>query len=233
MRPPAAFAIERLGEDALLLRLGDGIDAACSARVHAWAAVLSADRPCWLRDLVPAYASLALFVDGATVGGDADPLDEAERWLRARLAADAEVAGSRRGGRLVDIPVHYGGDDGPDLAAVAAHAGLHMDDVVALHCGADYLVAMLGFAPGFPYLLGLDPRLATPRREVPRTHVPAGSIGIGGAQTGVYPRAGPGGWQLIGRTAITLFDAARDPPAFLAPGDRVRFVAIGGGDRGA
>lgn len=214
--------VERLGEDALLLRLDETIDAGTNARVHALAARIAGQRPPWLRDIVPAYASLALFVDAEAFADDADPLAEAERWLDAMV--DRGDAPAHAAGRLVEIPVHYGGEDGPDLATVAEQAGLSPGDVVAIHSAGEYRVAMLGFAPGFPYLIGLDPRLATPRLGSPRARVPAGSVGIGGAQTGIYPRSGPGGWQLIGRTGMTLFDATRDPPAALAPGDRVRFV---------
>jgi KipI family sensor histidine kinase inhibitor len=128
--------------------------------------------------------------------------------------------------RLVEIPVCYGGDFGPDLDALADHARLGAEEVVERHAGAMYTVAMLGFAPGFPYLFGLDPALHMPRRASPRTRVPAGSVAIGGAQTGIYPSELPGGWQLIGRTPLVLFDADRDPPSLLMPGDRVRFVAI-------
>jgi inhibitor of KinA len=217
-----SWQVERLGEDALLLRLGDTIDPGINDRVHALATRIAARRPAWLRDLVPAYASLALFVDGDTLIDGVDPLEDAEAWLAA--LGDDEVADHRPASRVVEIPVRYGGDDGPDLDEVATQAGMAMDDVVAVHAAGEYSVAMLGFAPGFPYLLGLDPRLATPRLDTPRARVPAGSVGIGGAQTGIYPRSGPGGWRLIGRTTMTLFDAARDPPAALSPGDRVRFV---------
>jgi KipI family sensor histidine kinase inhibitor len=226
----AGFATERLGEDALLLRLGDTIDEAINARVHALAARIAASRPPWLRDLVPAYASLALFVDGDAFADDVDPLTEAGRWLDAQPLATDEVDDRERldaDDRVIEIPVRYGGEDGPDIDAVATHAGLSVDDVIALHCKHEYRVAMLGFAPGFPYLLGMDSRLAMPRLPTPRARVAAGSVGIGGAQTGIYPRSGPGGWRLIGRTTMALFDAAREPPAALAPGDRVRFVAIG------
>jgi KipI family sensor histidine kinase inhibitor len=226
----AGFATERLGEDALLLRLGDTIDEAINARVHALAARIAASRPPWLRDLVPAYASLALFVDGDAFADDVDPLTEAGRWLDAQPLATDEVDDRERldaDDRVIEIPVRYGGEDGPDIDAVATHAGLSVDDVIALHCKNEYRVAMLGFAPGFPYLLGMDSRLAMPRLSTPRAQVAAGSVGIGGAQTGIYPRNGPGGWRLIGRTTMTLFDAAREPPAALAPGDRVRFVAVG------
>ncbi|WIG55610.1 MAG: Allophanate hydrolase 2 subunit 1 [Rhodanobacteraceae bacterium] len=128
------------------------------------------------------------------------------------------------------IPVCYGGDCGPDIDAIAEHAGLVRDEVIARHAAAEYTVAMLGFAPGFPYLLGLDAALHVPRRATPRTRVPAGSVAIGGAQTGIYPCELPGGWHLIGRTPLALFDPRRDPPCLLAPGDRVRFRAIDAGE---
>lgn len=126
-------------------------------------------------------------------------------------------------GRRVEVPVVY---DGQDLPEICRLTGLTAGDVVARHTAPEYVVAFLGFAPGFPYLVGLDPALHVPRRATPRTAVPAGSVGLAGGQTGVYPRATPGGWQLLGRTAVVLFDADREPPALLAPGDRLRFVAV-------
>jgi KipI family sensor histidine kinase inhibitor len=126
-------------------------------------------------------------------------------------------------GRLVEVPVVY---DGADLPEVARLTGLTEDEVVARHTAVEYLVAFLGFAPGFPYLVGLDPALHVPRRATPRTRVPAGSVGLAGAQTGIYPQPTPGGWQLLGRTDVVLFDADRDPPALLAAGDRLRFVPV-------
>jgi KipI family sensor histidine kinase inhibitor len=222
--PRVPPTIEPLGEDALLLRFGDSIDIDTNARVHAAARCIEAARPQWLCDIVPAYASLALFVDVARIPSGADPLDVGTRWLRTlQQDDDALVARSR----VVDIPVHYGGTDGADLDAVAAHAGLVLEEVIARHAAVEYRVAMLGFAPGFPYLLGLDPLLAMPRLDTPRLQVAAGSVGIGGLQTGIYPRSGPGGWRIIGRTDATLFDATRASPALLAPGDRVRLVPTG------
>ena len=126
----------------------------------------------------------------------------------------------------MDIPVRYGGADGPDLDGVAYHAGLDADAVVRMHADAEYTVHMIGFAPGFPYLAGLPPQLATPRRASPRARVPAGSVGIAGSQTGIYPLSTPGGWRLIGRTDARLFRPAHEPPTLLAVGDRVRFVPI-------
>ncbi|WP_159016061.1 5-oxoprolinase subunit PxpB [Cognatiluteimonas profundi] len=213
-------AIDRLGEDALLLRFGDAIDASTNARVHALSRQIARIRPAWLLDIVPAYATLALFLD-IDAHPDLDMQADAIGWLRRQ----AFVESSSDEGRLVRIPVRYGGDDGPDLADVAAHAGMTVADVVALHASGRYTVAMLGFAPGFPYLLGLDKTLAMPRLATPRLHVQAGSVGIGGEQAGIYPRSGPGGWRIIGRTSKLLFDPAREPPALLAPGDRVEFVS--------
>lgn len=215
----------RLGEDALLLRLGDGIDAATNARVHTLAARIDALRPSWLRDLVPAYASLALFVDADAFADGDDPLAHAEAWLRALPPDDRDSTSLP--GRLHEIPVRYGGEHGPDLDALAEHAGLSPRAAVELHAATEYRVAMLGFAPGFPYLLGLDPRLAMPRLATPRQRVEAGSVGIGGEQTGIYPRPGPGGWRIIGRTDAVLFDPARESPSLLAPGGRLRFVPSG------
>ncbi len=216
--------IERLGDAALLLRFGDRIDAAVNRRVHAWAAMLSSQAPDWLIELTPAYASLALHVDVAH-SFESDPLDAAIAWISARLSQPLPDT-IEDAVRTLAIPVLYGGDEGPDLAALSAHAGITIEDAVARHTSVDYSVAMLGFAPGFPYLLGLDATLAMPRMSTPRTRVPAGSVGIGGTQTGIYPQAGPGGWRLIGRTPLRLFDVARDPPSLLRAGDRVRFVAI-------
>ena len=124
------------------------------------------------------------------------------------------------------IPVAYGGEYGPDLETVAEHAGLTSEQVIEIHSGTDYHVFMLGFAPGFPYLGGMDPRIACPRLATPRTLVPAGAVGIAESQTGVYPNASPGGWQLIGRTPMALFDVKADPPAAMLPGTKVNFVAI-------
>ena len=218
-------AVEPLGESALLVRFGDRIDPELNRLVHALDASVRAQPAAWLVDCVPAYASLALFFDPDAFDPALDPLVEATRWVRAQIEG---MSSTRPGaaGRSVEIPVRYGGTSGPDLSDVAAHAGLTAVEVIKRHTQAEYRVALLGFAPGFPYLLGLDPALAMPRLSQPRTHVAAGSVGIGGAQTGIYPRSGPGGWRLIGRTEAALFDPARDPPSLLRPGDRVRFVAV-------
>lgn len=221
MNPSRDLRVEAIADDALLLRLGDAIDGPTNACVHAVAARLGARPPSWLRDLVPAYASVGVFFDDSQVQADA-----VESWLRAALAPLPGGPGSATAARTVEVPVVYGGEAGPDLESAAAELGLDPAKLAARHAAGEYTVAMIGFAPGFPYLLGLDPALALPRLATPRTTVPAGSVGIGGAQTGIYPRESPGGWRLIGRTPLTLFDPMCEPPALLAPGDRVRFVAV-------
>ena len=218
--------IEALGDQALLVRLGERIDPAINRRVHALAARILEHRPPWLLDCVPAYASLAVFFDAAQFPDRCDPSTSVQAWLEPLLSAagDADTA---EPGRLFEIPVCYGRDCGPDLQEVATASGFDADEVIARHHAPIYTVAMIGFAAGFPYLLGLDPALSMPRLATPRASLAAGSVAIGGGQTGIYPRASPGGWRIIGRTPLNLFDARRDPPALLAPGDRVRFVPVG------
>jgi inhibitor of KinA len=151
-----------------------------------------------------------------------------EEELRARIEALLEETSTSTNDntRIVELPLCYDGEFGPDLATVAEHSGLSPDDVIARHLGGEYLVAMLGFAPGFPYLRGLPTELATPRRASPRLKIPAGSVGIAGTQTGIYPQETPGGWQVIGCTPACLFALDQTPPVLLQPGDRVRFRRI-------
>jgi inhibitor of KinA len=217
----AAPPVEALGDAAVLVRLGEHIDEPTLRRVRAATARLARLALPAVSDVVAAFNTVAVHYDPA----------QANHARIAGLVADAlrelddEVLPEPR---THVIPVRYGGGSGPDLERVAAHAGIALADVVRRHTAREYLVYMIGFAPGFPYLGGLDPALACPRRETPRTHVPAGSVGIGGSQTGIYPVESPGGWQLIGRTVVALFDATRTPPALLVPGDRVRFTSVNG-----
>ncbi len=146
-----------------------------------------------------------------------DALERLQRWWEESEALEPDS-------RAIEIPVVYGGAQGPDLEEVARHSGLTPRQVVELHASVDYVVWFLGFQPGFPYLGGLPEQLITPRRAEPRLLVPAGSVGIGGAQTGIYPLPTPGGWQLIGTTPLALFDPAKSEPVLLRPGDSVRFI---------
>lgn len=213
--------ISPLGDSAVVIRLGDGIDAAMTGRARALARNLEENPLPGLTDVVPAFASVAVFFQQPISDLPALEQDVAARVTRIE-SGETSVAPVR----TLEIPVCYGGEWGPDLEAVARHTGLSGEQVVATHYGGDYLVHAIGFLPGFPYLGGLPATLATPRRSTPRPKVPAGSVGIGGAQTGVYPLASPGGWNLIGRTPLPLFDATRPEPALLQAGDRVRFVPI-------
>jgi KipI family sensor histidine kinase inhibitor len=216
--------IEPLGERVLLLQLGAAIDPALNARVHALVAALRAAALAGVDDIVPAFSSLALHYDPSAWQGPPAP------WRRfAAAVADVlqhATADLPSTASCIELPVRYGGVHGPDLDAVARHARLSPEEVVRRHAAPTYRVAMIGFAPGFPYLLGLDPALATPRLHTPRMRVPAGSVAIGGAQAGIYPSALPGGWQLIGCTPLRLFDPAREPACLLAAGDGVRFRPV-------
>jgi len=230
MRTACPPTPEPLGDAAVVFRVADRWSAAAGDLVRRAAALLAADPPPGVTDVLPTFVTLAVFFDPAC----ADPRRVIE-GVRTRLGdrfdrGDADDSADAGGATRppLEVAVEYGGAAGPDLEAVAGMVGLSPADVVALHAGADHAVGMIGFAPGFPYLLGLPERLAIPRRAAPRTRVAAGSVAIAAGQTGIYPRSGPGGWHVIGRTALPLFDPWRDPPALLRAGDRVRFVPVAG-----
>jgi len=209
--------IQPASDRSLLLTFGDEISLDAHLAVARLTRCLQGVRG--ILNLHPAYTSVLV---------DFDPRlhshAQMEALVRERLASyeDAPPPEPRR----VEIPVRYGGESGPDLGDVARHTGLSVDRVVELHAAAEYLVYFVGFATCFPYLGGLPPELATPRLAAPRKQVPAGSVAIGGAQAGIYPLASPGGWRLIGRTHLKLFDPSASPPPLLRMGDRVRFVPM-------
>jgi inhibitor of KinA len=226
--------VDRVGDAALLVTLGDELDLALNARAHRIAEELAQLRAAGsvqgIGTPVPGHASVL-------VPFDPDLLDESTlRTLLGPLVARTDApgvgadagagagAGAGSDGRLHVIPVRYGGEDGPDLPEVAARTGLTEDEVVRLHSSMELRVLVLGFVPGFPYLGLLPATLDVPRRPTPRVHVPAGSVAIAGLQSVIYPFETPGGWNLIGRTETPIWDPRLEPPALLAPGDRVRFV---------
>lgn len=220
-----------MGDRAVLFTLGNQVDADVNARVLALARATRGLGLPGIVDVVPAYASFVVHYDPrAWISAGRAPAAALAAALESRLSRlsrrESVIATDRSSARERVIPTAYGGRYGPDLELVARQCGLTTDDVIARHCAAVYTVAFIGFAPGFPYLLGLDEALVTPRRATPRARVEPGAVGIAANQTGVYPLATPGGWQIIGRTPRRLFDAARDPPTWLAAGDRVRFVPI-------
>ncbi len=205
------------GDAALLIYLGDGIDPEVNRRVRALAAVLAGNPLAGVREVLAAYHCLQVQFDPAK----AEPA-KIQAWASEILAA-MPVA-THEEPHVVEVPVVYGGEHGPDLDFVARHSGLTSKEVVARHSAPEYLCYVVGFTPAFPFLGGMDSDLPCPRMESPRLDLPAGAVGIGGAQTGLYPMGGPGGWRIIGRTPLLVYDPRRDPPGLIKAGDRVRFL---------
>ena len=214
-----------VGESAFTVEFGDAVDIVLNRQVHALDRALAINPIAGIVETVPTYRSLLVTYDPgrSSVGAMRDALSQALASLTTTSLPE---------GRLVEVPVRYGGMWGPDLETVAAHCGISTREVIRQHAEPVYHVAMLGFAPGFAYLLGLPPALATPRLATPRVRVPPGSVGIAGAQTGIYALETPGGWRIVGQTGLALFDPARrdetgrHDPFLLHAGDRVRFVPL-------
>jgi KipI family sensor histidine kinase inhibitor len=214
------FRLLPFGDAALTVEFGNEIDPALNERVIAFADALRARGWPGVIDIVPTYRSVTIHVDPLLL----DVATLADRLHELSPTLLRHTAHSRTRHR---IPVLYGGEWGPDLEELASSAKLSVADVISLHTSVEYRVYMLGFSPGFPYLGTVPERLAMPRLATPRTSVPAGSVGIAGGQTGIYPTATPGGWRLIGRTPVTLYRPADSKPFLLSPGDLVRFEPIG------
>jgi inhibitor of KinA len=231
--------ITALGDSALIVRLRDQFKDAPEETLdevlRAFQQLQNAAIP-GIVELAPAYTSIGVFFDPIAIAKHSTRPDQPFEWLPERVR-EVLAAGTERGRRgktrksdvrRVEIPVCYNLEFAADLEDVARHARISTKEVVDLHTGAEYRVACIGFVPGFPFLTGLPKNLATPRRATPRKEIPPGSVGIGGAQTGIYPLRSPGGWNLIGRTPLQLFDPTKNQPALLRAGDRVRFRAITG-----
>lgn len=180
----------------------------------------------WMNEAVPAFTTVAIYYDPLKLAQEPSPYNKINKDITSLLGYIHFNENTTTIGKTVDIPVCYGGAFGPDIQVVAEHNRLTPEKVIKLHTEGEYLVHMIGFSPGFPYLGGLTEKLATPRRKTPRLKIPAGSVGIAGQQTGVYPLESPGGWQIIGRTPLALFRPHHDSPSLLAAGDRVRFFPI-------
>ena len=221
------FRLEPMGDRCLIVAFESRIDPAINARVHAIADYLLGHPIDGVIDVVPAFATVAIHYRPEALAEDASPQSPYRRLCAAieTVLLDDSIP-ARGAGRVVEIPVSYGGDFGPDLDEVAAACGFAPAEVIALHAASPHRVYMLGFAPGFPYLGGLDPRLQVPRRATPRTKVPAGSVAIARDQSAIYSLETPGGWNVIGRTPVRLFTPDADPPCLLSAGDDVRFVPI-------
>jgi len=225
--------ISPLGDSALLIRIAENFD---DAPENALNKVLGAKRRLEVAkipgviEIAPAYATAAIFYDPVRAIDAGAPAEEVVGWLERRIR---EVLSKEDFGRAdrsekapIEIPVCYESEFAFDLEDVARRAGLDLEEVVDLHCAAEYRVHCIGFTGGFPFLGGLPRKIETPRRDVPRKEIPAGSVAIGGKQTGIYPIKSPGGWNVIGRTPLKLFDPQKSPPTLLCAGDRVRFSRI-------
>jgi KipI family sensor histidine kinase inhibitor len=208
-----------MGDRAVLVELGDGISPWINQKVRALYTGIAAQRIKGIKDLVPSYRSLTVVYNPLVISLESLESQLNEIWNTlddARLPAP----------RTVEIPVVYGDKYGPDLEWIADYHKMTPQEVIRLHTQPMYHVYMIGFMPGYPYMGEVPDKLVTPRRKTPRTHVPAGSVGIAQKQTGIYPVASPGGWQIIGRTPVRLFDPQGQPPCLLEMGDRVKFVVI-------
>ncbi len=224
------YHIEPLGDSAVIIDLGNEIDTNTQQKVQTVSSYLDSNPPQWLIEYVPAFTTVTLFYQPCHASlttkynKENSPYTEICKQLKA-LFSHISPKGMMEP-RTIEIPVCYGGTFGPDLAEVASHAQLTENDVIRYHTNGNYRVHMIGFAPGFPYIGGMPEEIAAPRKKSPRTKIPAGSVGIAGKQTGVYPIETPGGWQLIGKTPLKLFRPGEDSPSLLQAGDQIRFKAI-------
>lgn len=217
----AGWRIEAQGDRCLLIRFGDALDIRTGQTCLAAARLLRDAGLPGVTDIVPSFTTVAVhYLPGVDGPSHAQMAERVAALFAGSIAIDDEA------GRDIEIPVCYGGEFGPDLPAVAAHAGISEDEIVALHTRPGGMVFMLGFAPGFAYIGGHDEKLAIPRRDTPRLNIPAGAVAVANRQSVIYPGGLPGGWSIIGATPLVLFDPKRSPAVLLAPGDRVHFKAV-------
>ncbi len=207
------------GESAIVLEFGREISKEINAKIRQTVAAIEMIAGDFIVEIVPTYRSVLV---------QYDPLKISYAEMLGKLQAIEIANAEEEQGtiKLIEIPTVYGGEYGEDMAHVVEHSGLSEDEVVKIHSSTDYLVYMLGFIPGFTYLGGMDKRIATPRLKTPRTKIIGGSVGIAGEQTGIYPSDSPGGWQIIGRTPLNLFDVENEPPVFINAGDYIRYIPV-------
>ena len=207
------------GDSSLLIEFGNEISPEINRRIAAVVELMREQHIEGVVDVIPAFCSLLVNYDPRVAG-----YEKMKKRLESLVRVDIKVGQTKR--KIFEIPVLYGGEYGPDLASIADHAGISEDEVVLIHSSKDYLIYMLGFLPGFCYLGGLDERIHTPMLSNPRLRIRAGSVGIGGSQTGIYPLDSPGGWQLMGMTPIKTYDPEREIPILVEAGNYIRFVPI-------
>ncbi len=207
------------GDSSLLVEFGKEISPDINRRIAATVQLMREQNIEGVVDVIPAFCSLLINYDPRVIR-----YEQMKKRIEGLVSVDVRTGDQTR--KIFEIPVLYGGEYGPDLPYIAEHAGLSQEEVIRIHSSADYLIYMLGFLPGFCYLGGLDERIHTPRLANPRIKIPAGSVGIGGSQTGIYPLDSPGGWQLMGMTPVKTYDPNRDVPILVQAGEYIRFVPI-------
>ena len=207
------------GDRALVADFGNVISEDVNRKVNALKKSLLAEKVAGVREMIPTYRSLLVEYNPSVIS-----MQDLSRRIEAASLEGAGVEAEKK--RVLEIPCCYGGQYGEDLAGLAELTGLSEKEIIDIHAGTEYRVYMLGFLPGFVYLGGMDERIAAPRLKSPRVSIPAGSVGIGGSQTGVYPMASPGGWRLIGMTPVDFYDPKREKPVLCEAGDYIRFVPI-------
>ncbi|MFU0826738.1 MAG: Sensor histidine kinase inhibitor, KipI family [Lachnoclostridium sp.] len=207
------------GDLSVVAEFGNEISTACNEKVRLLNQNLKKKKIKGIVEMVPTFRSLLIYYDPLVIS-----YEKLCKYIRSASKTKGNIKNDSR--RIIEIPVCYGGQYGEDLAFVAEYAGMSKEEVIRIHSGRDYRIYMLGFLPGFPYLGGMDSRLTTPRLPNPRTLIPAGSVGIGGEQTGIYPVASPGGWRLIGRTPLKLYDSEREKTTLYQAGDYIRFRPV-------
>lgn len=217
-----------LGDQAVVIELGSGLSPETFRKIQTVSSFFEHNQPDWLVDFTPAFTTVTLFYDAFFIDKHYEhrmlPYQFVCSFLHTQLIS--LIADQTLTSRMIEIPVCYGGELGPDLADVASCNSLTESEVIHIHSNAIYTVYMLGFAPGFPYLGGMSEKISAPRKSFPRLSIPARSVGIAGIQTGIYPIETPGGWQIIGQTPIDLFLPNEDPPTLLRAGDQIRFIPI-------
>lgn len=211
--------IKPLGDSAVEIHFGDKIDIEINRVIHSFDMMINTQKEKWLVETIPAYCTLTIIYNPVVCD-----YFYITHWITT--LATQFSSSSMESPKIIEIPVHYGGEYGPDLAEVAKLHQLSDDQVIELHSSRIYHVYMMGFMPGFPYLGGLDPLLETPRLKSPRLSIPAGSVGLAGKQTGIYPVNSPGGWRIVGRTDLALFDPSSENHFLLKPGNLVKFISI-------
>jgi len=221
------YRIYSSGDHSITIEAGNQIDTKINQGVISLFHDLSANRIRGIKDIIPAFQSLTLIYDIAICkkeAGNQSVFNFLSALIEHRIKHPIAIANTAS--RLINIPVCYDSSIAPDIALLAELHTLSIEELIEIHTGKEYRVYMIGFLPGFAYMGTVDQRIVTPRKSVPRTFVPAGSVGIAGEQTGIYPFGSAGGWQLIGRTPITMFDPKNENPCYLQPGDQVRFFSI-------